>query len=235
MTGCLYIICAPLAPAFLIGYGTHIILDFFNKGGMCLFWPIRKRFCLGICSANKTANAVLETVGEILCDLLVAYFLVRALFNHNQSIRILEALNAPFSEGISNLGAWLIIINIVTFLVENLNFNLWLKGKGPYQTHDENFNAEKDTATMSFMQRTMYILFVLGGALGGLLAYITIAFKGKKYIKDGSLGLAIPLFGAVCVIIEWACLYLIIVSPTEVYEWLKANITGFNVIFIGIY
>ena len=235
MSGCVFVICAPLAPAFAIGYATHIVLDLVNKGEMALLWPLKKGFSLKLCSANKTANAVLETIGEILCDLLVAYFLMVSLLNYNQSTKIIEFLTAPFSEGVTNLGAWLIVINIITFFAENINFSLWVKGKGPYQEHDENFNAEKDNATMFFMQRNMYILFVAGGALGGLLGYLAIALRGKKYIKNGALGLVIPLFGAVCVVLEWACIYLLIVNPGSIYDWLKTNAAGVNILYIGVY
>lgn len=235
MSGCLYVICAPLAPAFAIGYATHIILDIVNKGEMALLWPVKKGFCLKLCSANKAANAVLETIGEVLCDLLVAYFLMVSLLNYNQSTKILEVLSAPFSEEVTNLGAWLIFINLITFLAENINFSLWLKGKGPYQEHDENFNAEKDNATMSFMQRNISILFVAGGAVGGLLGYIAIALRGRKYIKNGALGFAIPFFGAICVVLEWACIYFIIVNPSGINEWIKTYAAGVNILYIGIY
>ena len=235
LSGCLYVICAPLAPAFAIGYLTHILLDLLNKTGMCLFWPLKKRFCLKLCASNKRADAMLNTAGEILSCLLVAYFLFMAVINRNQSTQILEILSSPYSEGVSNLGAWLIFINIFTFIAENTNFSLWLKGKGPYQEHDEYFDSEKDYVTQNFMQKNLYILFVLGGALGGLLSYIWIAIKHRKYIKNGALGGAIFAIGAICVVIEWACIYYAVVSPNYIYRWLENNFIGRNILYLIIY
>lgn len=148
---------------------------------------------------------------------------------------VLELLAAPFSDGISNLGAWLILINIITFFVENINFTLWLKGKGPYQAHDEYFNAEKDNATMNFMQRNIYILFVLGGALGGLLGYFAIAFRGKRYIKGGALGFAVPAFSAICVVLEWTCIYLVLMNPNIIHNRIWDNPLGVNIRYLLVY
>ena len=235
LSGCLYVVCAPLAPAFAVGFATHLLLDFVNKSGMPLFWPIRKRFNLNLCSANKTTNSVLETIGEVLCDLLVSYFLIVAFLDHSQAYKILEILRAPYSDGISNLGAWLVFINILTFFIESINFSRWLKGKWPYQNHDEYFNSEKDDATTSFVQRNIYVLFVLGGAIGGLLSYIWIFIWKRKYIKNGALGFAIPAFGAVCIIIEWGCIYLAVMKPTDIVAWLEYNLSGINAVYLSIY
>lgn len=232
LSGCLYFICLPLTPAFTIGFTTHILLDLLNKTGICLFWPIKRRFNFNVCASNKTANAILETFGEILCCLMGSFFLIVDALKDR---RFTEILNKPFSEGITNLGVWLVFINIVTFFAENANFSLWLKGRGPYQKHDENFNADKDNATMSFMQRSMYILFVLGGALGGLLSYISIAFRGKKYIKNGVLGIVMPAFGSICVTVEWACIYLVIVNPYNFHNRLRGYFIGVNILYLAIY
>ena len=236
LSGCVYVICAPLALPFAIGIATHLILDLVNKGKMALFWPLKKTFCLNLCSASKTVNSVLETIGKVFSSLLVAYFLMISLLSYNQSTMIFEVLAAPYTETTTNLGAWLIFINIITFFVENINFSMWRKGKWPYQKHDENFNAEIDDVTWNFMQRNIYILFVLGGAFGGLLGYLTIALRGRKYILNGALGLVIPLYGAICVILEWACIYLLIINPDGTTAWIKANLTGANIIiYLGIY
>ena len=235
LSGCLYIICAPLVPAFAIGYVSHLLLDLCNRTGMKLFWPIPKRFKLGLCASNKTANAVVDTIGEILLCLLASFFLIRAVLYNEQSKKLLDLLLSPYSEETTVFAAWLWFVNILTFLIENINFSRWLKGKWPYQRHGEGFNREKDTATMDFMQRNMYILFVLGGALGGLLSFIVIAFRGRKYVKNGALGAAMPLFGATCVLIEWSCIYHVIVHTKELQTWVNANCQGLNALYIMIF
>lgn len=81
--GCVYVICAPLAPAFSIGFVSHLILDLLNKTGMCLFWPVKKRIKLNLCASNKATNAVLNTIGEALWCLFVPYFLILAFIQYN--------------------------------------------------------------------------------------------------------------------------------------------------------
>ena len=230
LSGCIYIICAPLAPGFAIGFASHILLDLLNKTGICLFWPIKKRFKLNVCSSNKTADAVISTVAEIMCDLLVSFFLIISIIHYNQNTNIFEMMSASYSDRLTNLGAWLVFINVLTFIVERLNFSLWYNGMFPYQNHDEFFDKEKDDITADFMQSNIYILFVLGGAIGGLLSYITIGLRRKKYIENGTLGIVVPSFGAVCVAIEWACLYTIIINPVYITSWLRENVRGFNII-----
>ena len=235
LSGSLYLICAPIAPAFAIGFASHILLDLFNKTGLRLFWPIRKRFMLNLCASNKTTDAILFTAAEIMCDLLVSYFLLIAVINYDRATGVFKILSAPFSDGITNLGAWLIFINIITYIVEHVNFLLWRKGVFPYQNHDAYFNKEKDNKTASFMQRNIYILFVLGGSIGGLLSYITIGARWKEYINNGALGVAVPAFGAVSVAIEWACIYAIIVNPILISNWLRNNLRGASIIYLIVY
>jgi len=235
LSGCLSLICAPISPAFAIGYASHILLDLFNKTGVRVLWPIRKRFMLKLCASNKTADAILFTIAEIMCDLLVSYYLLIAVISYDRATGVFGILSAPFSDGITNLGAWIIFINIITYLVEHINFLLWRKGMFPYQNHDAFFNKERDDETASFMQRNIYILFVLGGAIGGLLSYITIGARWKEYIENGALGVAIPAFGAVSVAIEWACIYAIIVNPISTSNWLRVNFGGTSVIYMVVY
>ena len=235
LSSCLYVVCAPIAPAFTIGFASHILLDLMNKTGIRLFWPIRKRFMFNLCASSKKADAILFTNAVIMSDLLVSYFLFIALLRYNQATGVFEIMNAPFSEGITNLGAWLIIINIITFIVENINFTLWRNGIFQYQSHDESFNRDKDNATADFMQRNIYILFVLGGALGGLVSFITIGCRWKKFINNGALGVAIPSFGAIAVAMEWACIYMGIVHPLIISRWLRENLGGLSIIYLVIY
>ena len=60
---------------FLIGYASHLLLDLLNHKGEQLLWPMRKRYCLGMCSAGGIVdNALL--VAALVC---VAVIIVRCL------------------------------------------------------------------------------------------------------------------------------------------------------------
>ena len=59
--------------AGLVGYLSHLILDLLNKKGIQLFFPFRRRICLNLCYASKTANTVFMIVGFIAAAALLVY------------------------------------------------------------------------------------------------------------------------------------------------------------------
>ena len=55
------------AAAFALGYFSHLVIDFPNKKGECLLWPLPKRFCLGLCGANGIVSKCLCFIGCVVC------------------------------------------------------------------------------------------------------------------------------------------------------------------------
>lgn len=53
--------------AFGLGYLSHLAIDFPNKKGECLLWPLPKRFCLGLCGANGIVSKCLCALGCVVC------------------------------------------------------------------------------------------------------------------------------------------------------------------------
>lgn len=51
---------------WLIGYASHLFVDYFNTKGEALLWPINKRYCLKMCSANGTVNNVLKYTSAVV-------------------------------------------------------------------------------------------------------------------------------------------------------------------------
>lgn len=56
--------------AFTVGYLSHLVADIFNGKGEQLLWPLDKRFCLKLCSANGVAALCLRILSYIV---IVAY------------------------------------------------------------------------------------------------------------------------------------------------------------------
>ncbi len=56
LMSCVGIFLPMLVPYFGIAYASHLALDFLNHKGEQLFYPYRKRFSLGICSASGLVN-----------------------------------------------------------------------------------------------------------------------------------------------------------------------------------
>lgn len=65
--GALWFVCAPVVPAFAVGFLSHVVLDMLNKTRVRLFYPARMGFCLGLCRADGLMNEVL-LVGGILAS-----------------------------------------------------------------------------------------------------------------------------------------------------------------------
>ena len=73
--GMVQLFCRPAALPFLLGYASHLVLDFFNVRGMQLFFPLGKRVSLGLCRAHDKPNSVLFwaalAVDVVMCAVLV--------------------------------------------------------------------------------------------------------------------------------------------------------------------
>ena len=78
-SGAVYYFCQPLHIPFAAGYASHLAADFLNKVGIQLFYPLPWRICLKLCSADKTANAILGWIALAADVLLGAYFFLAAM------------------------------------------------------------------------------------------------------------------------------------------------------------
>lgn len=52
--------------AFASAYLSHLLIDAPNKKGEQLLWPLPKRFCLKLCSANGYVNDALFVIGSVV-------------------------------------------------------------------------------------------------------------------------------------------------------------------------
>lgn len=63
LTGCLWLFLPVAAGYFAVGFATHLLLDFFNKKGERLFFPVKKYFGIRVLSSSGLVNDVLFGVG----------------------------------------------------------------------------------------------------------------------------------------------------------------------------
>ena len=63
----------PLSMSFLVGYGSHLVLDLLNKRPLKLFYPLDDGVCFGVFYSNREANTLCFYAG---C-LVSAYFIIR--------------------------------------------------------------------------------------------------------------------------------------------------------------
>lgn len=61
-------VCPLLAAPLGAGLISHLVLDLLNKRGLCLFWPAKRRICLGLCASGGVIDAVVGMASlRILC------------------------------------------------------------------------------------------------------------------------------------------------------------------------
>lgn len=65
LTACVDIIYPDVSAYFAVGFLSHLVLDFFNRKPEKLFWPWKKGFCLGLCSARGLVNRALLGCGMV--------------------------------------------------------------------------------------------------------------------------------------------------------------------------
>ena len=68
------------APYFGVAFSTHIVLDLLNRKGMTLFYPIKKRFCLNLCSSSGWLNNRLLKLGMWVGVIAFGYRAISVLF-----------------------------------------------------------------------------------------------------------------------------------------------------------
>ena len=71
LTACVDIIYPDVSAYFAVGFLSHLVLDFFNRKPEKLFWPWKKGFCLGLCSARGLVNRALLGCGMVFLAVIL--------------------------------------------------------------------------------------------------------------------------------------------------------------------
>lgn len=205
LSGAIYVLCAPLAPAFALGYASHVLLDIFNRRCIQLFWPLKRGVKLGVCSSNGTANKVIGAIGLIACLVLFPTFFVPSVGGNDNFGSLFQSGSDPSMVleglGMTNFQLYLIVINVITFLVYLVDYLAWNRGA---------YGDDPETDRQDFVHTIFLLLLAAGGALGMLLA-VLFGTRGKLVRGDnGNIGFYTH---GLCFLVVWACVYLIACNP----------------------
>ena len=74
LTGCVTVFLPMVAPYFAVAFLSHLAIDFLNKRGLKLLFPIKKGFSLDLCSSKGLINRCLLGIGTVAS---VALFIFR--------------------------------------------------------------------------------------------------------------------------------------------------------------
>lgn len=194
----MFVICAPLALPFAVGYVSHIFLDLFNKRGMQLFFPAKKRFSWNLCDSNGKANNVIGGFSVILALVLTVGFGFVAMSNESSARSIIDSsMQAIEGHMISPLTGYLILINIITFIAYSIDFALCYHGV---------ISDENEEGVHEFLNFFAYI----GGAFGALVALLLYTKKGRDN--------AFWFVNIISVLLAWIIIILIVYDPFQM-QW----------------
>lgn len=73
---CVLLLYAPAAFFWCVGYGSHLVADLFNTKGCSYAWPMKKKWCLGLCKANGAVNTGLMYCGIVFTVVTVILAMV---------------------------------------------------------------------------------------------------------------------------------------------------------------
>lgn len=221
----MWFFCRPLAAPFVIGLASHLIIDFFNKKKVQYLWPIPLWIGLNKFPSDGKLNGVLEAIGTLASIFLFAYFFINSFAASTLLTRIIEFFSIPVSiKGyitVPMIVPYLVIINIVSFLLYFLDHYLWMHGLGFYG------GSDKDADEMSSFIMTLFLILDYAGGMIGKLLVVFITQKGKFYKAEklANFNLYIIPFS---ILICWITVLLTFYFPV-IATWAKPLAT----IYIG--
>ncbi len=200
LTITVFLFCRPLAVPFAIGFSSHLVIDFFNKKKVQYFWPVPVRIGLNKYPSDGKLNEAIGGIGTIASIYLFVYFFVRSFTNSLLFTRVHDFFLSPVSimgfTTIPMLVPYLIIINIISFIMYTLDYYFYMHGLGFYKCSDE------DAETMSEFIMTLLLAFdILGGMIGKLLSVFIIE-KGKFFKAEAIANFNLYII-PLCILISW--------------------------------
>lgn len=161
----MYLFCMPITIPFVIGCVSHIVIDLFNKKGMTLFFPIKKRFCLNVCESKSKTSEVLYWIGLASTILFGAILFSRTFQNSeiiNENFVGILSINIF---GINIFQIYLIFINIITFLGFQRSWANSYKEALAETNKEIRIQLEFETWILNF-------LAIIGGGVGMMFALL---------------------------------------------------------------
>ena len=65
-TGISYLFFGKVWLPFLIGFISHIVLDFLNKKGVRIFYPVKQGYCLSLCDSDGLTDKILFVLSILI-------------------------------------------------------------------------------------------------------------------------------------------------------------------------
>lgn len=208
--------CKPLAFPFAIGFMSHLVIDFLNRKKIQYLWPIRTKIGLNRYPSDGRLNDTLGAIGVIVSSFLLTYYFINSFAGSVLYTRALDLFSRPvIIRGITLpfIIPYLIVINIISFVVYIIDYILDINALGFYS------GSDKDAEEMSSFIKTLLLFFdVAGGVIGKLLA-VFILTRGKIYKTEELANynfFVIPF----CVLVSWLAFLFTFYFP-EVTAWIK--------------
>lgn len=163
MTFSTSLFCFPITYAFAIGFISHILLDVLNKRGLQLFFPLKAKVCTNTCYSDGKENDFIFVITLMLSLGLGAFYFLNSITKMEMTFN-----NDILTFGLNRLQWYLIIVNVVTFLVYCIDYLIC--------TH-----MNIDGESQNFIHTILNILGIAGGAFGMLAALILLNdFVGRE-------------------------------------------------------
>lgn len=186
-SGLMYLSCRPASIPFAIGYASHLIVDFFNKRGLQLFFPAKWRLCLKLCSSYEMANEVLFWVSFAIDIALGAFLFAKGMIGVGEESHFISLMAEKKLFGLNMLQLYLVFINLITFLGYQRNYRQFFRGLFAAYQNGQIYNEDDyETPESRFETWLLHILIFLGGGIGMFLSHvinlaIPAAYNGNRW------------------------------------------------------
>lgn len=196
----MWFFCRPLAEPFAIGFISHMLIDFFNRKKVQYFWPIPVKIGLNRYPSDGKLNRILGATGALVSIFLFVYFFINSFAASTLLPRTIKFFSMPIS--IKNyitvpmIVPYLIIINVISFVVYFLDYHLFMNSIGFYRGSDE------DAYEMSeFIMTLLLVIDISGGMIGKILA-VLVLIKGKFYKAEQLANFNLYVI-PICLLVSW--------------------------------
>lgn len=179
LSASLWYFCKPLAPAFGLGFLSHICIDELNLIPVAFFWPLKKKkpWPWNRFPADGKLNDTLGAIATVLSIIACSNYCVNSFASSNLYQKILclaEEKTIVFGTiALPNFVLYLLGVNIISFILYMLDYCLYKNGFLYYGW------SERTADEMSGFIMTLLLLLDIAGGLIGKLVVVFITQKGE--------------------------------------------------------
>lgn len=189
----IWLLIRPMMPAYLAGYVSHLILDLPNKKKEQLLWPLDKpRFGLNLCDSDGQVNRIVGGISVVVAFALGAALLIVAYQNGAAGL-VDVGRAATVISGVNNFLLYLVAINVITFVVFIIDYQLCMHNVIKEEDEDNIHNFTN-------------LFPMAGGAIGALAAFVLLR---QPIAKDTA-----TWWGRIlAMLIAWAVIVCVVLDP----------------------